>query len=284
MQWHPVFAELLRPLVQDYFEVQTDVPVGDAPREADIILLRRTTAEPPPFHGVWRHMTTWNVLEFKGPTVDPRLRDLDLLAELGLGIDRRLNEERDRQKLAALPRGEVSFWFLANHLGQRFLAETERLLGPPVVLGDGMWRCQALERQVFLVSRDALPVEHDSVPLHLVSREPAERERELASQVVKQPGFWKLYGEWLAYLHPDVWEEARRMAQASGTETTPDFPTMDIQRLIDIIGLKRVIDRVGLKRVIEEVGPKQVVNELGLDALVSQLTPEQREELKRRLG
>jgi hypothetical protein len=29
-QWHPVFAQLLRPLVEDYYEVQTTVPVGDA--------------------------------------------------------------------------------------------------------------------------------------------------------------------------------------------------------------------------------------------------------------
>ena len=88
MQWHPIFAQLLRPLLHDYYEVQTDVPVGDAPREADIVLLRRTSKVPLPFHGLWQHLTTWNVLEFKGPTVDPRLRDLDLLVELGLGIDR----------------------------------------------------------------------------------------------------------------------------------------------------------------------------------------------------
>ena len=36
MQWHPHFAKLLRPLLEDYFEVQINVPVGDAPREADL--------------------------------------------------------------------------------------------------------------------------------------------------------------------------------------------------------------------------------------------------------
>ena len=51
MQWHPIFAQLLRPLVQDYYEVQTDVPVGDAPREADLVLLRRTSEGPPPSRG-----------------------------------------------------------------------------------------------------------------------------------------------------------------------------------------------------------------------------------------
>jgi hypothetical protein len=33
-QWHPIFARLLRPAVEAYYEVQTTLPVGDAPREA----------------------------------------------------------------------------------------------------------------------------------------------------------------------------------------------------------------------------------------------------------
>jgi hypothetical protein len=36
VQWHPLFAHLLRPLLEDYYEVQTDVSVGDLPRQADL--------------------------------------------------------------------------------------------------------------------------------------------------------------------------------------------------------------------------------------------------------
>jgi len=93
-QWHPLFAELLRPLVEGYYEVQTNVPVGDVPREADLVLLRRTSAKTLPFQGLWRHLTPWNILEYKGPSVSARFEHLDLLIELGLGIHRRLNEER----------------------------------------------------------------------------------------------------------------------------------------------------------------------------------------------
>src|ERR1700730_4821371 len=96
-QWHPIFAELLRPVVQAYYEMETTVPVGDAPREADIVLLRRASQVAPPFRGLWRHLTAWNVLEFKGPTVSPRRGDLELLLELGLGIDRRLRQEHAGQ-------------------------------------------------------------------------------------------------------------------------------------------------------------------------------------------
>jgi hypothetical protein len=97
-QWHPLFAQLLRPLLQGYYEVQTDVPVGDLPRQADLVVLRRTSRQPPAFRGLWKGLTTWNVLEFKGPSVSARLGHLSLLTELGLGIERRLNEECARKK------------------------------------------------------------------------------------------------------------------------------------------------------------------------------------------
>jgi hypothetical protein len=66
MQWHPLFAELLRPLIENYYEVQTNVPVGDAPRAADLVLVRRTSPSEPPFEGLWRWLTAWNIVEFKG--------------------------------------------------------------------------------------------------------------------------------------------------------------------------------------------------------------------------
>jgi hypothetical protein len=29
-QWHPIFAQLLRPAVEAYYEMETTFPVGDA--------------------------------------------------------------------------------------------------------------------------------------------------------------------------------------------------------------------------------------------------------------
>ncbi len=87
IQWHPIFAQLLRPAVEAYYEMETTFPVGDAPREADFVLLRRITASLPPFRGLWRNLTPWNVMEFKGPTVSPRRGHLESSIELGLGIE-----------------------------------------------------------------------------------------------------------------------------------------------------------------------------------------------------
>ena len=59
--WHPVFAELLRPMVESHYAVETNVPVGDAPRQADFVLLRRTRVGPLPVPGLWRDLAALNM-------------------------------------------------------------------------------------------------------------------------------------------------------------------------------------------------------------------------------
>jgi hypothetical protein len=286
-QWHPLFAKLLRPVVEDYFDVQTNVPVGDLPRQADIVLLRRTSSGALPFRGLWKDLTTWNVLEFKGPTVSARPADLDVLVELGLGIHRRLNEERVRQQRKPLSREQISFWYLANALGRRFLSEAERLFGSLETERPGIWRCRALRRLVFLVSASDLPVEAESLPLHVLSKESPDKELAMARLVLEQPDLWRHYGQVLTTLHPATLEEIRAMVrtknQAFKFHVEPLIELMGMEELINQLGLKRVIDEVGVKRVIDEVGVKRVIDEIGLDDLLQNLTAAQRRELKRKL-
>ena len=295
-QWHPVFAELLRPVVEAYFEVQTTVPVGDRPREADFVLLRRTAEGTPPFQGLWRHLTAWNILEFKGPTVSPRSEDIDLLVELGLGIDRRLREDQPRQGHGAVATEEVSFWYVANRLGRRFLRVAEDKLGPLDSLGAGLWRCRLLGRLVFWVSSIDLPVEPDSLPLHLVGHEPRATERQVARLVLGRPELEARYGGWLASLHPAVWKEVEAMARTAGKKLNidlrPAIEYLGLKQVVEQVGIGRVIEEVGIGRVIEEVGAKQVVEQLGgrevvkqlgLDGILASLSPAERRELKRRL-
>src|SRR5947208_1095332 len=98
IQWHPLFTRLLRPRLERYYEIRTGVPVGDLPRQADLVLLRRRHAGHAVFASLWRHLTAWNLLEFKGPTEDARPAHLPLLVELGLGIARRLQEEESLRR------------------------------------------------------------------------------------------------------------------------------------------------------------------------------------------
>jgi hypothetical protein len=278
-QWHPTFVQLLRPSLGGHYEVKTNVAVGDAPRLADIVLLRRTTTGPLPFRGLWRHLPTWNALEFKGPTASPRSEDLDLLVELGLGIYRRLSEERERQGEPPLDAVDVSFWYLANHLGSRLLRGWREHAGPLDEVGPGLWRCTVLRRSVFLVSGIDLPVEQDSLPMHLIGKEPRETEREVAQFLVERAKLWEDYGAWLAALHLEAYREIKDMAKSKGRKFG-----IDLAPLIEELGKKEVVAAIGEDALREILGTEGVVKLLESDDNVGRLPPEVRSRLIKKLG
>ena len=282
MQWHPIFAKMLRPIVQEHYDVQTGMPVGDAPRAADIVLIRRTSDQPPPYRGLLHHLTTWNVLEFKGRSVSPRVHDLDLLVELGLGVDRRLNEERIRQRERPVDAAEVSFWYIANHLGRRYLHQTRELLGDLGEASPGVWRSQVLRHPLFLVDGRAVPVDRDSVAIHLVGEEAHDTELALAHVIVEEPGFWELYAPLLRALHPNVWKEASSMAKARRKKSD-----LDLTPLIEEMGLEKYLSmfEVGdvINNAINTYGPKKVAKALGVDRYLASISAEERLQLKERL-
>jgi hypothetical protein len=276
-EWHPLFAELLRPLLEGHYEVETNMPVGDKPREADLVLLRRTSTEEPPFQGLWRWLTLWNVLEFKGPREPARVAELDRLSELGLGIDRRLREERPKRKEPIVARHEVTLWYLVNHLGKRFLREARELLGGLEEVDSGVWRSRLLGRQVLLVSNREVPVQRDSIPVHLLVKEPLEATRRVAEEVASQKDLWEMYSGWVATLFPVLWDEVKLMGRSKSG------PVLDLRPVIEQVGLKTVIDQVGIDRVVDEIGWRPVLDRLGMDAMLAQMTAEERRELLQRL-
>jgi len=269
IQWHPLFAKLLRPVLEGYYEVQVNVPVGDVPRAADVLLLRRTTQSGLPFQGLWRFLTTWNVLEYKAPSVSARLGDIDALVELGLGIHRRLDERRDKSRRPRLGRSEVSFWYLVNGAGTRFLAGAARLLGPLETVSAGIWRGDVLGRRVYFVSSRDLPVDMDSVPLHVLAKEPREKTAALTRFLSDHASLWKDYTQVLVNLHPEFLEE---LSMARIKE-----PTFNPQPFIKLFGKDLVVGKI-----IDEVGRKEMLDEV-LARLTDKLTATERRELKKRL-
>ena len=288
-QWHPTFARLLRPLLEPHYEVRTNVPVSDVPRAADVVLLRRASAERLPFTGVWRNLTPWNVLEFKGPTVSARVGDIDLLVELGLGIHRRLNEECAKRREPGVEAADVSYWYLANHLGRRFLRDARLLLALEAA-GPGVWRGVLLVRPMFFVSGTDLPVDQDSLPMHIIGKEPEATERAVAEFVMRRPELVRTYGGFLATLHPGAWKEVEAMAKtkSKGFDFDMDAVVELIERVgtarvIEGIGLERVIQAVGVDRVIESGNLDRVIEEKGVEWFLARISPERRRQLKEHL-
>jgi hypothetical protein len=241
-------------------------------------------------------LTSWNVLEFKGPSVSARVGDIDLLLEVGLGIERRLNEQRRRQGQLQIARSEVSFWYLANRLGRRLRGELAGIMGRLDALGPGLWRSLTWQRPVYLVSGTDVLVDSDSLPLHILGQGTVSAQRQVAKYLAGRPALWQQYAGWLATLHPDLWEEIRDMGTTRGKKfgfhLQPVIAEVGLKNVIEEVGLKNVIEEVGaarviaemgLKNVIEEVGAERVIAEMGLPWLLSKMTTGQRRELKRLL-
>ena len=280
MQWHPIFVSLLRSLVEDHYEVQTNLPVGDLPREADIVLVRRISEASPPFTTLLHYLTTWNIIEFKGRSVSARIRDLDLLVELGLGVDRKLNEDRTREGLGTLAPTEVSFWYIVNHIGQRFLDEARTILGSLEEASPGVWRSQILSRPVFLIDSVGVTVDRESVAIHLVGEESPEIEQNLARVIVGETGYWERFAHFLGSCHPNIYEEVRSMAtstdKSGDLDLRPFVDKLGVAKYLEPVKLEEMIDNAGPKKVIETLGMKKIVEEAGVENIFETCSPEER--------
>src|SRR5262249_10523712 len=151
-----------------------------------------------------QHLTPWSLLEYKGPTVSARLADLHSLVELGFGICRRLNELEQKEGRPELGCSEVSFWYLVNDLGSRYLASAPSRLPGLQLLSPGVWRAELFAHPIFLVSVQDLPVERDSLALHLLAGV-SEKDRDtVAGLFVGEPQLWSPYGAWLSVSEPAI--------------------------------------------------------------------------------
>ena len=131
---------------------------------------------------------------------------------------------------------------------------------------------------MFLVSRSDLLVERDTLPLHVVSKEPPETELAVARHLLEHRTLWARYKAWLAALHVSTWQEVKVMARTKGEEFT-----IDLRPLIKDMGIREVIRQMGKKRVIEELGSKEILKEMGIHRFVMELSPAERREMKRLL-
>ena len=151
-------------------------------------------------------------------------------------------------------------------------------------------------RLLLLVSSVELPVEADSVPLHLVGSEPRATELEVARLVLERPDLQRRYGGWVASLHPAAWKEVEAMARSTGKtlqiDLRPAIESLGLRRVLEQVGIRRVIEEVGIQRVLDEVGIRRVLNEadkrevlkqIGLEGILANLSVADRRELKRRL-
>jgi hypothetical protein len=219
--WHPLFGHLLGLGIHDYYEIQPEVPVSDLPRRGDFFLVRRQGVAPPPFVGLWSHLTEWNLFEFKGPSDDAEEADLELLMHIGTGLTYRFNEERQARKEQPLGPRQVSFWYLAPRLGETFLGHARLRTFFQYETG-GLWRATCWGHPIWLLAYRDAPVEEDTIPLRLLDRDPPAP-RALGELVLRKPQLLQAFAPWFSLLQPTLWEEIRIMATTSTEKPIIDW-------------------------------------------------------------
>ncbi len=294
-QWHPIFDFLLRATLEDYYEVQTNVAVGDIPREADIVLIRRTSKTKAPFKTLWHHLSRYNVVELKGRSESARIGDIDLLAEVGLGIHRRLQEVEPKVRIS---RADISFWYLAIRLGKRILSAASTITGGLEPISVGVWRTSILGRTLWLVSNSDVPMDLESAPLRMVSEQSASEAIQLAEIASTSQKLWKAYGTLLGTIFPELQKEFDVMAAKRGLDEinwnlvlSNASKRANVKKLIAGDGLREMIHKIGLDNLLTLLPPEEQralvkrdeINKINVEELLTLLSPTQQRELAKRI-
>jgi hypothetical protein len=202
-QWHPLFAELLKLLLGDYYDVRPEVPVSEMPRRGDFLVVRRQDGPQPPFAALWSHLREWNVIEFKGLTDHAEIGDLELLVHVGTGLTVKINEERKARGLAALASARLAFWYVAPLITDSFAGD-DRSGVLFKYEAEGVWSGWAVGHRTFLVSVRDLPRDVDSLPLQLLDEALAPS---LAEVFAANQGLAERFAGWLIEYRPNLWRE-----------------------------------------------------------------------------
>src|SRR5262249_25772417 len=151
---------------------------------------------------------------------------------------------------------DMSFWYLVQHLGRRFLADLPRYLPDVQQVAQGVWQAHVFTHPVRLVSVSDVLVERDSLLFPVLGGVPAEQRPIILDVLRAEPALWPSYGPWLAHREPALWQEILRMA----TEQNQLFK-LDFAPLVEY--MLQTGDRAGIKTLMETLGIKEAVEMIG---------------------
>jgi hypothetical protein len=165
----------------------------------------------------------------------------------------------------------VSFWYLANHLGKRFLRDVIEFTGNLEAVSPGLWHGRVLGRPLWLVSNGDVPIDVESAPVSMVSEQSTERALELARVAVSSDELWETYGPLLGTYFPNQTEEFSIMATKQG------------RKKFDMgVVARNAVKAASAEELVKSGVAEEVVDKIGLDRLdriLAALKPEELREL-----
>jgi len=275
-QWDPLVAESLKLLLDEYYEIETEVPVSELPRKVDLLVIHRQKGAQPHFEGLWSHLTDWNILKYKGPNDTPHDDDLERLVHVGTGLTYKLNENLPVASPKRLPVHRVSFWYIAPSLSQPFIAEASRRTPLKYETG-GVWSGQVWGHPIWLVSVNETPIEVDTIPLRLIHHTPTEQ-KQLSKLLLSKAHELKRFAGLLYTWNPDLWKEIQAMALLGTDGPQLQWEKLreyaDLSGAIDCLPPSVVIDKLGVAKAIETIGRQRVIETIGAQQLLADLLPQ----------
>ncbi len=111
-----------------------------------------------------------------------------------------------------------------------------------------------------------LPVDEDSLPLHLIGAEPKEIERQVGEFMAGNQERLNAYGGLFAALHPHTWKELQAMAKTRRRKLE-----FDVRPWVESLGPAEVIRQIGPETVIEQLGPDEMLKRMKARDIVAHL-------------
>ena len=271
--WHPLLAQFLRHDYGDRLVIEAEVPLGEMPLRADLVLIRQRPAAQEPLPYPFNHLGWQTLVEYKGPEEAAQEADLQVLEIYGLLYQL-------REGISA--RADLTLWLVAS----RFAAKVSNPAGAYIEglreVGPGV-RGGVLDRfPTFLVELDRLPLNEDTLPLLMVYKGPREREVvEYAWEHREKNPYYFLY---VHFMHQDILQEvlAMRGMSLEELELTPQtlinamgeegvIRLLDEMKIIQTLGEERILRTIGEERILRTIGEERILRTIGEEKVLSNL-------------
>jgi hypothetical protein len=278
--WHTLHHELLLAQLGADYHLETDQPVGELPRRANTVLLRKPTPPTVRFNGVFSRLSLINVMEYNSPDEAATVDTLQHLIAVGTGMALRLRERPyPNQPAFTLP--GLSLWLLTPSITAEL--ESELMLRLHFRRRDndapGLFTGQIGFHPVNVVVYNRALVEEDTLSLRMLRCSSAYHE-DWAKILLAHPDWLQALIPLLATYTPEIWRLLMEQIQhANGPEIRWEAVAANGIDLTQVLPFLRVEDRLaGLtpEQRIAGLKPEQRIAGLKPEERVAGLKPEER--------
>lgn len=269
LHWDTHFAETMAIWLPKYnLKVETKVKLGKMLLESDLIVIKKTDAEPLwEKHPVWKHFTDYNIIEFKSVSDKFEQYDLGKLIIYGFAY-------QERKKLAI--DADISLWLILPEITPLLKKILNKHGEKLIKIGERLYKGKVFF-PLFILEYKDLPVNTDYYGLNIFTK---KIDRTTANQIIESNIDKTLLDEYIKVLgifHLETLKEVMNMLTLKqvkkGQRELLEIIIKKIGKegIIDIVGENELINELGKEKVIRALGKEEVIKTLGKEEVIKYL-------------